>query len=160
LNDSGSVRRCDLERVGSILDRVRALAVEYYRETGKPLGVTGEIAEFEAARILGLNLCDARQPGFDAVCHESGRPKRVQIKGRCILDSSGPGQRLSRIRLDQEWDAVVLVLLDGEFRPMEIYEAERPVIEAAIRAPGSKARNERGSLSVSKFKSLARRVWP
>jgi hypothetical protein len=54
----------------------------------------------------------------------------------------------------------VLVLLDREFRPVEIYEAERPAVEAAIRAPGSRARNERGSLSVSKFKSLARRVWP
>ena len=158
-NDSGAVRRCDLGRIGPILDSVRALAVDYYRETGKPLGVTGEIAEFEAARILGLELCAARQPGFDAVSCESGRPKRVQIKGRCILDSA-PGQRLGRIRLDQEWDAVVLVLLDREFKPVEIYEAERPAIEAAILAPGSRARNERGALSVGKFKSLARRVWP
>jgi len=159
-NDENSDRRCDLGRIGSILDRVRALALEYYRETGKPLGVTGEIAEYEAARILGLDLCDARQPGFDALCHESGQPKRVQIKGRCILGSSAPGQRIGRIRLDQEWDVVVLVLLDGEFRPMEIYEAERPAIEAAILAPGSRARNERGALSLARFKSLARRVWP
>jgi len=32
-----------------ILADVRALAVEYYELTGKPLGVTGEIAEFEAS---------------------------------------------------------------------------------------------------------------
>jgi len=159
-NDRRSVRRYDLGRIGSILDRVRALAAEYYRETGKPLGVTGEIAEFEAARILGLELCDARQPGFDAVLRGPGRTKRVQIKGRCIPDVSAPGQRLSRIRLDQEWDAVILVLLDHEFKPTGIYEAERPAIEEAIRAPGSRARNERGSLSVTKFKALARRVWP
>lgn len=36
------------------------LAAEYYRLTGKPLGVTGEVAEYVAAETLGLVLADAR----------------------------------------------------------------------------------------------------
>jgi hypothetical protein len=34
----------------------RSPATEYYRLTGKPLGVTGEVAEYVAAEILGLTL--------------------------------------------------------------------------------------------------------
>ena len=40
-------------RVREILAKVKPLAVEYYRLTGKPLGVTGEVAEYVAAEILG-----------------------------------------------------------------------------------------------------------
>lgn len=45
-----------------ILRDVKALAVEYYKATGKPLGVTGEMAEYEAAEKLGLELAEARNP--------------------------------------------------------------------------------------------------
>ena len=45
---------------GQILRDVKALALEYHQVTGKPLCVTGKITEFEAARVLGLRLADAR----------------------------------------------------------------------------------------------------
>src|SRR5450759_1456051 len=41
-------------RVREILATVKPLAAEYYRLTGKPLGVTGEVAEDVAAEILGM----------------------------------------------------------------------------------------------------------
>ncbi len=41
-----------LERIGELLSKVRTIAVEYYRLTGKPLGVIGEIGEYEGARLL------------------------------------------------------------------------------------------------------------
>jgi hypothetical protein len=47
-------------RVKEILAAVKPLAAEYYRLTGKPLGVTGEIAEYVAAELLGLVLTPAR----------------------------------------------------------------------------------------------------
>ena len=50
-----------------ILKDVKSLAIEYYELTGKPLGVTGEIAEFEVADILGLELAEVRSPGWDAI---------------------------------------------------------------------------------------------
>jgi hypothetical protein len=48
-----------------ILRNVKALAVKYYRLTGKPLGVTGKVAEYEAAEKLDLELAKARTPGWD-----------------------------------------------------------------------------------------------
>lgn len=150
----------NLDRVAEILRDVRDLAVQYRKETGKPLGVTGEIAEFEAARLLGLELCEARQSGFDARRVRSDGPRRVQIKGRRLPDKYNPGSRVGSIQLDKEWDSVILVLLDEQWEPIEIYEAEHAAIKQALTAPGSIARNERGSLSVSKFKSIGKRVWP
>jgi len=83
---------------------------------------------------------------------------RLQIKGRAIL-SNNPGQRLGSIDLDKPWDAVLLVLLDADLLPVAIHEAARSAVEAALRTPGSKARNERGALSVGKFKAIGRQVW-
>jgi len=55
---------------------------------------------------------------------------------------------------------VLLVLLDEHYNPTEIYEASRPRVTEALTAPGSKARNDRGQLSISKFKSIGRQIWP
>ncbi len=100
-----------MSRVMEILGEAKKLAQEYYALTGKPLGITGEVAEYEAARILGIELTPVRQAGYDAVEH--GRT--LQIKGRCLLPSSKPGQRLGRIDVTKEWDAMLLVLLDENF---------------------------------------------
>lgn len=51
------------------------------------------------------------------------------------------------------------MLLDTDLEPTVIYEADRPEITDALTKPGSKARNERGALSVSKFKAIGRVVW-
>ena len=136
------------------------LARKYRVLTGRPLGITGEIGEYEAARLLRLELAQVRQSGFDAVRETRGRPERIQIKTRCLLPGAKRGQRIGRIDLGKKWDAVLLVLLNGNFETDSIYKAGRRVIEAALRAPGSKARNERGALSVNKFKAIGRRVWP
>ena len=80
-----------------ILADVRALAVEYYELTGKPLGVTGEIAEFEASEKLGLELAPPRTEGYDAT-HPDGR--KIQIKGRRLSSlPAKPGQRMATILL-------------------------------------------------------------
>jgi hypothetical protein len=146
-------------RVMELLKEAKALACEYYSLTGKPLGVTGEVAEYEAARILGIELTQARQSGYDAIERIGDSLKRLQIKGRCLQEKCKPGQRLGSIRTEHEWDAVLMVLLDHEFNATEIYEAGREQVEAALVAPGSKARNIRGALSVSKFKSIGTLRW-
>src|SRR6266496_3168694 len=129
------------ERVMELLGEAKALAREYYSLTGKPLGVTGEVAEYEAARILGVELTAARQAGYDAIERVGGATKKLQIKGRCLQDNCKPGQRLGSIRTEHDWDSVLMVLLDYEFNATEIYEAQREHVEAALKAPGSKARN-------------------
>ena len=148
------------DRILTILREAKALAQEYRRLTGKPLGITGEIAEYEAAHILHLELTAARQAGYDAIEIRDGVQRRLQIKGRCLLPNCKPSQRLGSIDIKKEWDAVLMVLLDENFDARAIYEAERPAIVAALTTPGSKARNERGALSVTRFKTIGTLRWP
>ena len=142
-----------------ILRDVKALAVEYYEKTRKPLGVTGEIAEFEASEKLGLELADARSPGYDALRWRGKQKNKIQIKGRWKRDGAKWG-RVSKIDISKEFDSVVLILMHRHYEVLEIWEADRgPVVERLI-APGSKSRNERGSMGVSQFKSIAQKIWP
>jgi hypothetical protein len=152
-----------IARVREILATVKPLAAEYYRLTGKPLGVTGEVAEFIAAEHLGLELADARTAGYDAIRNGPNGPVFIQIKGRAYGDDAKPGQRLGRIKTDAQCDIVLLVLLDNAtLEPREMWEAPFPEVITRLAEPGSKARNERGALSVSDFRRLrsVRRVWP
>jgi len=117
-------------QVMEVLRKAKLLAQRYRALTGKPLGITGEVAEYEAARLLRVKLTPARNAGFDATERKNGSVRRLQIKGRCLLKNSKPGQRLGRIDTRKDWDAVLMVLLDENFNATEIYEAERkPVIK-------------------------------
>lgn len=146
----------DDARILELLASVKALAQEYRQLTGRPLGITGEVAEYEAARLLGLRLRPARQAGYDAL---DGEGRRIQIKGRCIRPGSKPGQRLGRIDVSKAFDAVLMVLLDESFEAISMHEAKRADVLSALAAPGSKSRNERGALAVSKFKAIGNTVW-
>ena len=148
------------KEVERLLKQAKNLAKEYRALTGKPLGITGEVAEFYAAKLLGLQLASAREPGYDATMKEGNKTIRIQIKGRCVLNGSKLGQRIGRIKLENNWDRVLLVLMDECFEVMKIFQAERAAIVQALQAPGSKARNERGALGVNKFRSIAKLVWP
>ena len=149
-----------MNEIAEVLADAKSLARKYRKLTGKPLGITGEVAEFSAAQILGLELAEARQSGYDAIRRkENGKVTKIQIKGRCIPINAKPGQRLGSIQLDKEWDTVLLVLMDEDLEVLSMYEAERPEIERALLTPGSKARNERGALAVSKFKAIGHEVW-
>lgn len=147
------------DAIMAVLREAKKLAQEYRKLTGKPLGITGEVAEYEAARILGVELTGARQAGYDAVERVNGATRRLQIKGRCLLDNCIPGQRLGSIRVEKQWDAVLMVLLDQNFDATEIFEAERDAILSVLAVPGSKARNERGAMAVSKFKAIGKLRW-
>jgi hypothetical protein len=152
-------RSSNAVRLHKLIGEVKLLAHEYYRLTGRPLGVTAEIAEYEAARILGLNLAPVRQRGYDAIRKTPNGDQLLQVKGRRVPVGGG-SQRVGAINLEREWDAVLLILLDEKFDPTAIYEADRPTVTDALQRPGSKARNERGQLSVSQFKAAGRRIWP
>ncbi|MFZ6030095.1 MAG: DUF6998 domain-containing protein [Chloroflexota bacterium] len=145
-----------LAEIGQLIEPIKEIAKTYRQLTGRPLGITGEVAEYEAARLLGLRLSEVRQAGYDATDADG---RKIQVKGRVVFKDSKPGQRVGAIRLEHDWDVVVLVLLDADFNPTQIYEAQRPEVEAALLAPGSRARNERGALGINKFKSIGRLVW-
>jgi hypothetical protein len=149
----------EARRVKEILAEVRLLAGEYYRLTGKPLGVTGEVAEYVAAEILGLELAPPRTEGYDAIRKTRNGSQRIQIKGRAFGEGSSKSQRMGKIKRGAPCDTVMLVLIDNRtLDPCEIWEATYASVETALALPGSKAR-ERGALSVTAFKRLAARIW-
>ncbi len=148
-----------VDPVFKILAEAKKIAQEYQIVTGKPLGITGEVAEYEAARILGVALTPARQAGYDATETRDGKIFHLQIKGRRTLEGSKPTQRIGSIDIKKKFDAVLLVLLDGNFDATIIYEAPREAVIGALTKPGSKSRNERGSLGISQFKSIAHVRW-
>jgi len=131
-----------------VLHEAKILARRFYRLTGKPLGITGEVAEYEAATKLGLKLHSARQAGYDATTLRNGHEFQIQIKGRCVSNQAKLNRRLGSIDLDKSFDVVLLVLLDSEFDAFAMYEASREAVVLALMKPGSKARNERGALGV------------
>ncbi|WP_339469392.1 DUF6998 domain-containing protein [Pseudomonas sp. EL_65y_Pfl1_R83] len=147
------------DEVYQILSDAKVLARRYYHLTGKPLGVTGEVAEYEAARILNLKLELARQAGYDATETRDGSTRKIQIKGRYFSNPRMRGARVGSIDLKQSFDTVLLVLLDADYNAFQIYEAARPAVEALLTRSGSKARNERGSVAISQFKAISKLRW-
>ncbi len=125
-------------RVREILATVKPLAAEFYRLTGKPLGVIGEVAEYVESELLGLQLAPARTEGYDALRGE----ERIQIKGRAYGDTS-KSQKLSTIRLEAPCDTVLLVLLDNTtMEPRQIWEGRYCDVCICLGRPGRRHASE------------------
>jgi len=171
----------------------KALACRYYALTGKPLAITGEIAELEAAGLqvvrtqptspaksvenggvqpslrdltvqicpLGLELADVRTLGFDAHRARDGVTERIQIKGGAVDPSDCYRGRCLSIKCGDELESVMTVLLDrATLAVLETWEATEENVQRRLHAPGLKSRNERNSMGLSQFKSIAQKVWP
>ena len=54
---------------------------------------------------------------------------------------------------------MVLVLMDEQFEPREIYEADRETLQESLAANSGSRRVSRGALSVARFKIIGERVW-
>lgn len=147
----------DLEK---LIAETRRLAADYRRATGKSLAVSSEIAKHDACVHLRLEPVDEDETGgYDAIGREAPwKDLRIQVKGRAIFDEAKSGQRIGQLKLDKQWDAVVLVLMDDEFRASEMYLATRDAVLDALTDDTSKRRN-RGAMSVAKFKHIAHCVW-
>lgn len=117
------------------------------------LGMTGEVGEVLCCQLLGLKLCaDPRSQGFDAVDTDG---KLVQIKARRSESDGLPRDvgRLSTFSL-HKFDYALLVLLDVEYRIVEIWRAEHGDIADLIK------KQKRRNPSLSAFKRKARLIWP
>lgn len=142
-----------------VLREAKVLARRYYDLTGKPLGITGEVAEYEAATKLNLCLHPPRQAGYDATEVRQEGEVKIQIKGRCITNPQKLTGRMGSIDLRQAFDTVLLVLLDSDFNALAMYEASRAQVEVALSIPGSKARNDRGALAIKQFMAIGTVRW-
>ncbi len=140
------------------MGEARRLAREYRLAMGKPLaGISAELAVHDAMRLLDLAAAPTGAGGYDAVGSGQRAGKRVQIKGRAIFDEAKGGQRIGQLKVDQDWDSVMLVLMDDNYEPVEIYEAERDDLLEAVDT--SSSRSKRGAVSVAKFKIIGHLVW-
>lgn len=140
-----------------LISQARVLAAEYRRTMGKPLpGISNEIAEHDAVRLLALEAKASEQGGWDAIDPANGQ--RIQIKSRTIFDESKGGERIGQLKMNQDWDAVVLVLMDENYEPYEIYRAHRDDLEE-FAGKSSSNRAKRGAMSVARFKIIAELVW-
>ena len=145
--------------IDALIAQTRRLAAEFRAVTGKPLPVSAEIAQYDASRLLDLDPVSPATGGYDAIGRGSHSGRRIQIKGRLIPNEGRAAHRIGQLKLDQEWDTLMLVLLDEAFEPSHIYEAERPIIEACLNNARCQRRNRRGAMSVARFKNIARLVW-
>ena len=148
-----------LYQVDKLMSEARRLAREYRAAMGKPLpGISAELAVHDAMRLMDLEAVPPGVGGYDAVGRGDRAGKRIQIKGRAIFDEAKGGQRIGQLKAEQEWDSVMLVLMDENYEPVEIYEAERDdVVEAMDKT--SSNRSKRGAVSVARFKIIGRLVW-
>lgn len=148
-----------LYSVEKLISEARRIAAEYRRTTGKPLGISAEIARHDACTYLELEP-DEEAVGYDAIGLNGDRKGcRFQIKGRAIFDEKKGGQRLGQIKVDQNWDKILLVLMDEDFETTEIYQASRDDILEELDEAGTTNRKKRGAISVARFKRLACLVW-
>jgi hypothetical protein len=148
-----------LYQVDKLMSEARRLAREYRAAMGKPLaGISAELAVHDGIRLLDLEPAPPGTGGYDAVGRGTRAGKRIQIKGRAIFDESKGGQRIGQLKTEQEWDSVMLVLMDQDYEPVEIYEAERADLQEAMNET-SLNRSKRGAVSVARFKIIGRLVW-
>lgn len=148
-----------LYQVDKLMSEARRLAREYRMAMGKPLaGISAELAVHDAMRLLDLEAAPPGVGGYDAVGRGQRAGKRIQIKGRAIFDETKGGQRIGQLKAEQDWDSVMLVLMDENYEPVEIYEAERDdVLEVTDKT--SSNRSKRGAVSVARFKIIGRLAW-
>jgi len=142
-----------------LMTEARRLAREYREVTGRSLPISAEIAKYDAVRLLDLEADDRAQAGYDALGTGPRAGRKVQIKGRAIFDERKAGQRLGQLKLDKDWDLLIVVLMDEQFETFEIYEVERAEIENALRDSAGSRRKGRGALSIKRVKIIGHLAW-
>lgn len=147
--------------VDVLMQQARQLAANYRHATGKSLaGVSGELAVYDAVRLLKL-IPTSENPAYEAIgSDDSGDLKgdKIQIKGRVIFSDTKSNERIGQIKLEQQWDSVVLVLYDENYEPFEVYEIDKETLLENIAEKSSK-RAKRGAMTVARFRKIATLAW-
>lgn len=143
--------------VNKLIAETRRIAKEYREATGKILPVTPEIAINDAISIFDMMPNDENTPGYDAIYDVDGERLKVQVKGRAIFNEKRQGYRIGQIKVEQEWDVIMLVIMNADFMPEEIYMAYREDILDVLE---DKARqNKKGAMTVAQFKLISELLW-
>ncbi len=144
--------------VDKLMTEARKLAATYRRATGKALGISTEIAVHDVIRLMKLIPAEPNAGGYDAIGTGSREGRRIQIKGRTIFNDKKSGQRIGQIKMEQDWDSVMLIIMDDNYEAQKIFEASREAI-AEVTAETSANRAKRGAMSVARFRTIGKLVW-
>ncbi|MCF6210375.1 MAG: hypothetical protein L3K24_06835 [Gammaproteobacteria bacterium] len=144
--------------VDKLMMEARKLAADYRRATGKALGISTEIAVHDVIRLLKLIPAEPGAGGYDAIGTGVREGRRIQIKGRTIFSDKKGGQRIGQIKVEQDWDSVMLIIMDENYEPQQVIEAAREAVTEAM-ADTSASRAKRGAMSVARFRAIGRLVW-
>ncbi|WP_225784237.1 hypothetical protein [Xenophilus sp. Marseille-Q4582] len=137
--------------IQDLVRSIKTAAVSYQERFGRALGVTGELAELQAALLLGLELAPPRCPGVDAYEETPSGRRSLQIKSRRVLGRGYAGERIGKLGSVYPSEAVLLVLVDAGYEVIGIWEADF----AKLVVHKDAARG----IPVSAFIRIARRRW-
>jgi hypothetical protein len=141
--------------VDKLITETRRIAREYRLATGKILPVTPEIAIHDAISILKLIPNEEKNSGYDATYERGDERLKVQIKGRAIFDDKKQGYRIGEVKREREWDCIILVIMNADFMPVEIYMAKREIILDKLEEKNKK----KGAMTIAKFKLISELLW-
>jgi len=149
-----------LYAVDKLMEETRRIAAEYHKLTKKSLPLSAELARYDAMRLLELEKPEASDNGIDAIgkCEQRAN-KRIQIKGRVIFGKEKSNSRIGQLNLEAEWDLLILVSMNEAYEAIQIHEAEKQAIVAALNETSSSSRKKRGAMSMARFKAISNLVW-
>lgn len=149
-------RSTQYKQVEALLKEAKTLAIQYRNLSGKSLGITAEVAEFEASQKLKCSICPARTAGHDLIDCEG---LKVQVKGRVIPDNrSHRVPNILKNTLEKPWDYVVLVLFDDQYNVTGFYKADERTVEEELNKERPKGGQKRRDMPVSDFIAIATKI--
>ncbi len=139
-----------------IIEAIIPLAVRWKKATDRSLGITGEVGEHLACKLMGWSLATHLQAGWDAADTQGNR---IQIKSRVLQKHKDGSPTMGTLDLRQEWDQAALVIMNDHFQVQSIWLAEGQ----EAREAQDICRNPRGDakgLAIKTFKKISRQVFP
>lgn len=145
--------------VDALMNQTRHLAALYRQTTGQTLPVSAELGRYDAACLLDLQ--PAPKPlvaGVDFIGSQHlYHCKLIQVKSRVIFNEKSSSYRIGQLNVAMPWEIVVLVLYNERYEPYAIYGTSKEEVTQAL--SGATARNQRGAMSLAKFKAISQLIW-
>lgn len=142
-----------MKNIDRMIERIRQDAVWWRKEFGRSLGVTSELGEYYACKVLKLKRAQPGEKGFDAIKGS----KSYQIKSRAprkgvTVNLSGRIGKFSGF----DFNYGVMVLLNHEYKLEEIYQADAKILENLA----TKEEKGRRGIHISTFIKNSEKIWP
>ena len=138
-------------QISELMEQTRQLAADYRNSTGKTLPVGGEIALYDAARLLELNEPAQPMAGIDLM--SSDQSYRYQVKSRALFSGAKSAPRLGSINPNGDWTHILLVLMNESYDTTHLYTLSREVALSEANVGGKNA------MTVAKFKVIGDCIW-